>query len=239
MCDSKDCFRLKRKGTRMFNDSGRQLLLIACLVGCAAPVDAAVIAYDFSGTLSQPVDGSSTFSGTLTFDTDLHLSTTSIAPGAGTYYSGVPVNPSEPPVSLTFTLGNLPSSTFGTMTDPEVFVSHVPQGTDEFQVSVEYHLGTQVVTAQFTLTNNNLVQPGFLTSNNIPSTLNVSSFSKDAILALYGANNFPYNGEVGTVTALAAGPGSSVPEPASLVVFACLGAAVFVRARKNRGSRDR
>ena len=240
----------------MFTKGLRRLGLMALLMGQMAPIHADVISYDFSGTLSQPYDGASTFTGTFTYDTDLQLSPT-IAPSAnGIYYSGTPVNPTEPLVSMTFNLGNTPSSTFGGggISEQEVFVSH-QQGTpyptasqDVFQIYEKVGTGSDAVYAELTLTNNNLVQPAPLTSDSPPSQLSLSDFSMGGTLALWGGG--PDAGprgldELGTVTALGGGTTSAsggsespVPEPASLVVFASLGAAFCAFVRRNRGRQE-
>lgn len=148
----------------MFTKGLRPFVLIALLMGQVAPIHADVISYDFGGTLWQPYNGASTFTGTFTYDTDLQLSPT-IAPSAnGIYYSGTPVNSTEPLVSMTFNLGNTPSSTFGAISDQEVFVSHqqdahAPTSSqDVFQIYENIGTGNGTVSAELTLTNNNLVQ---------------------------------------------------------------------------------
>jgi len=75
------------------------------LLGQASP-----ISYEFSGTLSQPFNGTTQFSGSFTYNTSLPAYP-GIVPSPGwSYYSGVPTDPTAPVVSLTFNLGNTASS---------------------------------------------------------------------------------------------------------------------------------
>jgi hypothetical protein len=55
----------------MFINTVRHFAMGACLVCCGASANAAPVSYAFSGTLSQPYNGSSQVSGTFTYDTDL------------------------------------------------------------------------------------------------------------------------------------------------------------------------
>ena len=121
----------------MFANGVRRLILIAGLVCGVSSAQASPITYDFSGTLSQPYNGSTQFSGTLTYDTDLPAYP-GIVPSAGwSYYSGVPTDPTAPVVSLTFNLGNTASSSFGNIVNDEVIVAHT-QNTDAFFIYEQF-----------------------------------------------------------------------------------------------------
>ena len=72
------------------------------------------------------------------------------------------------------------------------------------------------------MSNNNLVQPGPLTSLAPPAALNLADFNNGANLTLYG----PTLNVIGTITSLT--PSSPVPEPSTALVFATLGVG-FVR----------
>ncbi len=101
-----------------------QSILFSCLFLAGARVQAAPVTYTFTGTLQQPYDGSTSFSGTLVYNTDLPTYP-GITPSPGwAYYSAVPSDPTAPVSSLTFQFGNTPSSALGTVDSLEVVVNH-------------------------------------------------------------------------------------------------------------------
>lgn len=135
------------------------LAAFASLAFGSASVQASPISYGFSGTLAQPFDGATTFSGSFTYDTDLP-----IYPGLGggypgwSYYSGVPADPSEPVLSLTFNVGNLSSASLLPVEMDDLVVSHT-QLSDSFDIqeTLSYAKG-QNLTATFGMSSNNLVE---------------------------------------------------------------------------------
>ena len=219
----------------MFTNGVRWIGLIAVLVWGVSPAWATPITYEFSGTLDQPYNGSSQFSGTFTYDTDLPLNP-NVQPYPGwSYYSRVPVDPSEPPLSLTFNLGNTPSSSFGTMQNIEMIVTHTQGGYDGFYIEEGYSPNSvsgnaPSVFANIGMVNDNSIQNGPFTSTNPPLSLNLASFSMGAQLDVTIS---PSNGQgaayVGTITSLVE---TSAPEPASLLVFGILGAGLWRRHRR-------
>ncbi len=86
----------------------------------------------------QPFNGSSQFTGTFTYATDLPLYP-GVTPTPGwSYYSGVPINPTEPVTSLTFNVGGLSSTSFGSLASDEVIVTHTTQGYDGFYINESF-----------------------------------------------------------------------------------------------------
>jgi hypothetical protein len=217
----------------MFSNRVRLLTLIVCLVFGVTSAQASPLSYAFSGTLAQPYNGSTQFSGTLTYDTDLPLYP-GIQPSPGwSYYSGVPADPTEPVVSLTFNVGNLSSSTLGSLANDEVIVAHT-QSNDAFYVNETFGYNNgQNLYAEIGMVNNNLVQQGHFNSLAPPSSLNLADFSMGSNLTLSGtlAGGQQVN-VVGTVTSLE--PIRPIPEPSSLLVFSMvLGTAVFLIRRES------
>ena len=216
----------------MFTNSVRRLGLMVCLL-CGVPsVQATPISYEFSGTLSQPFDGSTQFSGTFVYDTDLPPYP-GINPSPGwSYYSGVPADPTEPVLSLTFNLGNTSSSSFGNIATDELIVAHT-SASDAFYISESFgYAGGENLYAEIGMVNDNLVYRGPFTSTIPPSSLSLSDFSMGANLTLQGtlAGGQQVN-VVGTVTSLTPVgiEGQPVPEPASLLVFFLVLGAGFSR----------
>jgi hypothetical protein len=220
----------------MFTTSVRWIGLITILVCGASSAQAVPITYAFSGTLSQPYDGSSQFSGTFTYDTDLPVNTNIPPYPDMTYYSGVPADPTEPVLSLTFTLGNTPSSSFGYIDSDELSVTHQPSGSDAFDISEQFIAnsgsgsGPSSVFAGIGMTNNNLVQRAPFTSTSPPSSLNLANFSMGASLTVeMNFSNGTGQMYAGTITSLEAV--TATPEPASFLVFGILGAGLWVSRR--------
>ncbi len=105
---------------------------------CVVSAQASPVGYAFSGTLFQPFNGSSQFTGTFTYATDLPLYP-GVTPTPGwSYYSGVPINPTEPVTSLTFNVGGLSSTSFGSLASDEVIVTHTTQGYDGFYINESF-----------------------------------------------------------------------------------------------------
>jgi len=202
----------------MFTNGIRRLGLMVCIVCCVSPAQASPISYAFSGTLSQPYGGSNQFSGTFTYDTDLPPYPGIQGSPGWSYYWGVPSDPTEPPVSLTFTLGNTPSSSFGNIVNEELVVAHT-QSSDGFFIQEKFsYAGGQNLSAEIGMSNNNLLQRAPFNSSNPPSSLNLANFDIGSNLTFWGktADGQQVN-VVGTVTSLVAV--SAVPEPTSLLVF--------------------
>jgi hypothetical protein len=222
----------------MFTKSVRHFGYVAFLLGFASQASADALTYDFSGTLSQPYNGSTQFTGTLTYDTDLPLNpATAPYPGlAG--YTGVPLDPTEPVLSLTFNLGNTPSSSFGTVQSDELLIDHA-SSNDSFTIYETLGgSGKQTVSVELELWNNNLVTRGPFSSSNPPPSLNLADFGGGAGFSVWG-----YTGDAettniyGTVNSLTSpswqppGTQTPVPEPASALVFLVVGVA-FVGYRR-------
>jgi hypothetical protein len=214
----------------MFTTGIRWLSVITGLVFGVSPAFATPITYTFNGTLGQPYNGSTQFSGTLTYDTDLPLNP-AVQPFPGwSYYSGVPADPSEPPLSLTFNLGNTPSSSFGNILNDELIVTHT-SSNDGVYIQENFQSpagpgGAQAVMAEFGMVNDNLVQRAPLGSTSPPTSLDLAGFSMGAQLNIYitppdGQEVFVH----GTITTL--GGETMTPEPASLLVFSILGAGLW------------
>jgi hypothetical protein len=209
-----------------------RLGLVGCLLLAVSPAGASPVTYAFTGTFQQPFDGSTQFSGTLVYNTDLPAYP-GIQPFPGwSYYAGVPNDPTAPVSSLTFQVGDTPSSTFGSVSNLEVIVAHT-QANDGFYLWEQFRSPTgQNMTAEFGTVSNNLVQRGPLPSLAPPSSLSLSDFSFGATLNLYGQTaNGQWINVVGNITSL-----TPVPEPSAPLVFAALGAglAAYRRAAGRR-----
>jgi hypothetical protein len=87
----------------------------------------------------------------------------------------VPANPAEPVASLTFNIGNTPSSTFGGIANVQVIVPHT-QYADAFNIS-ETFSGTRYLNASINMINNNYAQAGPFASTELPSSLALTDFS--------------------------------------------------------------
>ncbi len=216
-----------------------RLGLIVCLVLAASSAQASPVSYSFTGTLQQPLDGSTQISGTLVYDTDLPTYP-GITPSPGwSYYTGVPNDPTAPISSLTFQLGGETSSSFGTPSNLEVIVAHTAT-SDGFFIQEQFNGPSGPnVSAEFGLSNDNTAQPGPFTSSAPPSQLNLADFSIGSNLNVFGKTADGENVNIiGTITSLT--PTAAVPEPSTALVFALLGGglAFFPRAKATRKSRD-
>ena len=217
----------------MFTAGVRWLCAIACLVCGASPALATPITYSFSGTLAQPYDGSTQFSGTLTYDTDLPLNPT-VQPYAGwSYYLGTPSVTTEPPASLTFTLGGTSSSSLGPASNVEVIVSHT-QADDSFNLFQQFSPANGLPAwANFGLSNNNMTNPAPFSSTDLPAGLSLPAFSNGGQFT-FGMVDSSGSQQVfsGSITAMA-----QTPEPASLLVFGVLGFGLWASRRVRAGRR--
>ncbi len=222
--------------TRMSIDTVRWLgLWLVGFAFAAATADAAPITYVFSGTLSQPFDGSTQFSGTFTYNTNLPQYPGIQASTGSSYYSGLSSGSNSPSVTLNFAIGNLSSTSFGSVVNDQVVVSHT-QSTDAFSIYEQFNFtGGQNIGAEFSLVNNNLVQPSPFSSQNPPTTLNLASFSLGGILTVWGttAGGQPLD-VMATVTSLEPLGFTAAPEPASFAVFAILGLGYLGMSRAGR-----
>jgi hypothetical protein len=234
------------KGTRMFI-TGRHFVIGVCLVCCAASAaNAAPIGYAFSGTLSQPYDGSTQFSGTFYYDTNLlpfEMKTPPPTLGA-TEYVGAPFGNGV--AGLTFNLpGNLTTSELspnGDLTNPSVVVTHT-QSSDSIEISQTFDGAPgQGLTGNVSLQNNNLLQAGPFSSTNLPTGLSLADFSLGGNFLLQGTiGNGPNLNIFGTITSmtpLSAGSDAPVPEPSTILVFLVMGAGLALRLRKNAARRN-
>jgi hypothetical protein len=221
------------KGARMFTSGVRWLSVIACLVCGAAPALASPITYSISGTLNQPYNGSTQFSGTVTYDTDLPLNPQVTAYTGWSYYLGTPPVSSEPPASLMLNLGGTSSTSLGPVSNVEVIVSHT-QDNDSFNLFEQFSPANGLPAwANFGISNNNLTNPAPFTSTDLPAGLSLSAFSNGAQLT-FGVMNNSGSQQVftGTITSMAA-----APEPASVLIFGILGAGLWASRRASIGRR--
>jgi hypothetical protein len=222
------------KGARMFTSGVRWLCVIACLVCGASPALATPITYSFSGTLDQAYNGSTQFSGTVTYDTDLPLNP-QVAPFTGwSYYLGTPTDSSEPPASVTFNLGGTSSSSLGPVSNVEVIVSHT-QANDSFNLFEQFSPSNGLPAwANFGISNNNATNSAPFSSTSLPSGLSLSAFSNGAQLS-FGVTNGSGSEQLytGTITAMTA-----TPEPASVLIFGILGAGLWVSRRASIRRRE-
>ncbi len=218
----------------MFTVGVRWLSVITCLVCGASPALATPITYSFSGTLAQPYNGSTQFSGTVTYDTDLPMNP-QVQPYTGwSYYLGTPPVSTEPPASLTFTLGGTSSSSLGPVSNVEVIVSHT-QDNDSFNLFQQFSPANGLPAwANFGISNNNLVQSAPFSSTALPGSLNRPDFSNGAQLT-FGVVNNSGSEQIfsGTISSMVA-----TPEPASLVIFGILGAGLWASRRARGGRRE-
>ena len=226
------------------------LVILASLVASASSASASPVMYAFSGTLSQPFNGTTQFSGTFAYDTSTPQSW-STSPGVGVY-SSLATAPSDPPASLTFNVGNMTAPSFGSILETVVTVVH-SQASDQFEIDLNLNNGNNqsgqnypgqysniVESIQFT--NNNLISPGPLSSTGLPSTLNLADFNNFGSRFLIDGwlADGQYVEVLGQITSLTplggtGGLASSVPEPSTVLVFLVMGASLVVSRRIGAG----
>ena len=191
---------------------------MAVLSSAPQRVVADPIGYDFSGTLNQPIDGVSTFTGSLAFNA---------APtGADVSPGGAYVNETGSEVSLSVTLGGQvfnfhgddPSSPVG------VFLEKLPGPYNESaQPSVLFSEWASNSQFGFWMK--------FISSTaNIPADLSTLSLPLSTSSVDIVTNN-PGEGYVesqGVITSIEL---AQVPEPGMLAIFAALGVAALLRRR--------
>ncbi len=217
----------------MFTNRLWQVGAAIILVYAVSSAQASPVMYAFSGTLDQPYNGSSTFSGTLTYNTDLPAYP-GIQPFPGwSYYSGVPTDPTSPVVSLNFNVGGVSSSSFGSILSDEVTVSHT-QSYDAFYIQENFSdTKGPYLLGNFGMINDNLVQRAPFNSTNPPSSLNLADFTMGAQLDLTGTDaSGQYLNIIGTVTSLTPISPAPIPEPSSVLVFAIVAVQVCRSLRR-------
>lgn len=194
------------------------------------------LTYQFGGTLTQPFEGSSQFSGTFTYDTSSPLFGTQSDPTVATYSGALGT-----PMSATFTLGGLSSTSLGTPEGATLAVFHRPT-EDAFIIEFRYpepaDAGPFPAVPQVAIgfRNNNVVGINPLNSTSIPSMLNLSAFNDGGQINYQQPIDHAQmvNLVSGTITSLqlvsgnptpdpGPGPVNSVPKPTSLCLFGALG----------------
>ncbi len=227
--------------------TGRHFVVGVCLVCCAASAaNAAPIGYAFTGTLSQPYDGSTQFSGTFSYDTNLlPFGINTPPPTLGSIeYVGAPFGNGF--VGITFNLpGNLTTSFLspnGDLTYPSVVVTHT-QSSDSINISQSFDSAPgQGLTGFVSLQNNNLVQAGPLSSTSLPTGLSLADFSLGGVFLLEGSigngPNLNISGTITSMTPLSASSEAPVPEPSTILVFLIMGAGMALRLRKHSERRN-
>jgi hypothetical protein len=210
--------------------------LVGWLVLAASAAEASPVSYEFTGTLYQPYNGSTRFSGTLTYNTDLPTYP-GIQPSPGwSYYLGVPNDPTAPVTSLAFQIGDTPSSSLGSPANVEVIVAHSASDDGFYVYESLAQASAPNLSAEFGIVNNNLVQRAPIGGPVPPASLNLADFSMGATLNLYGTLNGQWVNLAGRVDSLT--PITTVPEPSSALVFVALGFGTVVfraaaQVRKN------
>jgi hypothetical protein len=226
----------------------RLFVMLASLFGIASSASASPVMYAFSGTLSQPFNGTTQFSGTFAYDTSTPQSW-STTPGVGVYSSLV-TGASDPPATLTFNIGNMTATSIGSVSSTVVTVVH-SQASDSFTIDLNSNNGNDqsgpnypgedsLIVEQIQFSNNNLTSPGPFSSTGLPSTLNLTNFNNPG--PQFSIDGWLANGQYvevfGQITSLTplggtgGGPSSlPVPEPSSVLVFLALGAALVVSRR--------
>jgi hypothetical protein len=215
----------------MFKNPVRGSLIGFCFVCCCTPANAEPISYAFSGTLIQPYDGATTYSGNFTYDTDLPL-TNSGNTSQFSDYSGVPANPTEPPVSMNISIGNTSWSFSGGV---EIMYNQVEDAFTVYGPPIS--VSGQQVFGSLVLPYYHPGQPGLFSPGAIPSSLNLAEFNASPGINFFGinANNQQTDlawGPINSLTPLAGVGGESpVPEPSSVFVFLIISAGLAVRLR--------
>ncbi|WP_406698291.1 PEP-CTERM sorting domain-containing protein [Singulisphaera sp. Ch08] len=210
----------------------RPLYTLVLMFATVTTAQASPVSYDFSGTFDQPVNGSTQFSGTFSYDTDLEsatgLPTTEIgfykdAPGqAGTL------------ISMSFTVGNMTSSSLGPIVGSSLTVSHVAQ-YDMFNLNVAFKPGYHTIWQSIYITRDNTPDagPGPFTSGQPPTSLSLSDFGGASFFFTSPDQPDRY-ADLGKVTSLT----PAVPEPSTLAVLLIGFGGVVIRkriARKRAG----
>jgi hypothetical protein len=194
--------------------------VFALVVFAVAQADASPVNYAFAGTFPQPVFGSTQFSGTFTYDTNLPP-----YPGAAWtatihYYAGA----DGTPINMSLNLGTDGTNPLGTPVNSELVVTHSPS-YDELNLDLTYRSATgQTTFATIGMLNNNGLNNGPFTSLDPPSSLKLSEFNMGNQLILR-----TYDGSLGTVVGTITSLTAVVPEPATLAIFAFLAAGVACR----------
>jgi hypothetical protein len=215
----------------MFKNPVRHFALGFCFACCCTSVNAAPIGYAFSGTLDQPYNGATQFSGNFTYDTDLPL-TNSGNTSQFSVYSGVPTNPTEPPVSVNISIGSTSWSFAGGI---DIMYSQVEDAFTVYGLPIS--VGGQQVYGQITLPYYHPGGPGIFSSGVIPTSLNLAEFNFSPGINFFGTNASGQVtdlawGTINSLTPLAGGGGESpVPEPSSIFVFLIISAGLAGRLR--------
>jgi hypothetical protein len=226
----------------MFSIRVRRLVLAAALAsGLAATARAVPIRYDFSGEIVEnyaegpaaPWGDATTFTGSIIYDTDLPSHPNKVPSAELNYYTMGPSPSSGLVGSLTFQLGDVPSSYFGNAIDGRLGVGRLSDG-DVFFVQETYSGSRDVdLLATISFLNEHRIQPGPLVSDAPPSGLSLPDFSNGSHFSIEGIDA---DGRLihlgGRVTSLTPSDDiPKVPEPASVLVFAAVVIATAARAR--------
>ena len=195
------------------------------LISAPQLVVADPITYDFIGTLSQPADGVTTFSGSLTFN--------AIPTGADVSPGGAYVTEAGSEVSLSLNLGGqvFDFQNNALYSPATLFLEKLPGPYDESaQPSVLFSVFTSSSQFGFWM---KFVSP----ATNIPTNLATLSLPPSTSSVDIVTNN-PGQGYVqsqGVISSIELVP--SVPEPGTLAIFAALGVSAMWRTRRWRGVR--
>ena len=193
------------------------------LISAPQLVVADPITYDFIGTLSQPADGVTTFSGSLTFN--------AIPTGADVSPGGAYVTEAGSEVSLSLNLGGqvFDFQNNALYSPATLFLEKLPGPYDESaQPSVLFSVFTSSSQFGFWM---KFVSP----ATNIPTNLATLSLPPSTSSVDIVTNN-PGQGYVqsqGVISSIELVP--SVPEPGTLAIFAALGVSAMWRTRRSRG----
>jgi hypothetical protein len=200
---------------------GRMILIGAAFLGLASTeVSASPVSYDFRGTFPQQVFGSTQFSGTFTYDTNLPFYPDAHQDATHAYYAGA----DGTPIAMTLNLGSSQTNPLGSPIQSELVITH-SSANDELNLDVTYQSsGSQPNFATIGMLNNNTLNSGPFTSVNPPSTLSLSNFNFGNQLIL----RTPDGTKVGTITSLTP---TTVPEPATLGIFGVLAVGFVYRGR--------
>lgn len=186
-----------------------RLSTLVFVLATAATVNASSVSYDFTGTFDQPINGSTEFSGTFRYDTDVTLATG--VPATGGLYKDAQAGTL---ISMNFTSGTITSSSLGPMVESWLHVSHLAQ-YDMINIEVAFKQpGGQTLWQTFDMAHDNTKGPGPFASGMPPATLSLSDF--DGASFHYTSPDHPdrYAG-VGRITSLTA----TVPEPSTMAVL--------------------